>query len=76
MDDMIIAFLITFIIGCPEITVFGRSGMVRFHCEGFICKIIRTIILQSQISEASILIDQNNQTLKKLKEIEAKNNEK
>lgn len=42
MDDLIIAFLITFIIGCPEITVFDRSGFVRFHLIGVAGRIAKS----------------------------------
>lgn len=75
MNEYLLAILITLIIGGPEITVVDKSGHIRFQLEGFICKMVRTIRLQSLISEVSTLIEKNDQALKTLKEIEAKKSE-
>lgn len=75
MNDILLAFLITFIIACPEITISDGYGRIRFQLEGFICMMVRTIKLQYLIDEASILIEKNNQAIKKLKEMESKKDE-
>ncbi|MEO1782533.1 hypothetical protein [Enterococcus diestrammenae] len=76
MSDILIAFLITYVIACPEITIKDGAGHIRFHLEGFICMMVRTIKLQYLIDEANILIEKNNHAIKKLKEMESKKDEK
>lgn len=75
MSDILITFLITYVIACPEIIIKDGAGHVRFHLEGFICKIVKTIKLQSLVDELSILIEKNNEAIEILKEMESKKNE-